>query len=767
MGQVREHEPIIIEEINGLWNRGDPETCPTDHFLATDDVNFIHSGVRTRTGISPYLVGTMSSGTHDFRRIVRMYNFVTQDSTTIIALEIHVQGFPFNTRTGRFHHIRQPNPLQFTTIGTMDDVDDFAMITIAGRAYISPIKYYLDGGGNWFGLGKPGESVYVYDPLSGSGMRKAAGPPPTNATGTPSDGGKKPLIAYNVDIDGKVTKGYHVFSIAFNDGLIEMSFRPAVDAPGGKVVKLTNIPIGPIGTTSRTIAMSKAVTPLAPGQDNKMYRVITIPDNTTTSFVVDISDAELTTEYVPGATPAPPRDAMIVVQSPDNGFADTGLHLFGVVYESNTGYLSPPGPEFFTAQTLVESTKKIEAINVPLGPANTVRRHIVATKWIPDYYSGDQKGYQFYFVPKAVIENNTATTIKFDFYDSDLVADASHLLDNYSEIPSCVNFCLYHSRLVMVGDSSFPVKPDGITPDMSKGDNRCVARISAPGEPEAVSKVDGLIVTPLDGKPLTNCEQFRDILYLFKASRTYAYSDNSDEPGTWVEEVLDQGVGVPIHGIAEVLDSGGVNIDYLVIADYSGLMLFNGTYARPELTWKVEDLWMGQGRSHFHKLQIVNDSIGKKMWILPAYALDDMAKNNVLYHLDYSNGLDPKAIRWARWIINLPITSIALINTDELIISTWQVNIPDPPFPLYNPGYPIHLIRPGGRVIVDGRNVWEDELDDYPPLPPSGSTQDQLEGGIMIGQRSNPTKHDTYRSITGPELNLPIRGRIRTAFIGD
>ena len=37
-----------------------------------------------------------------------------------------------------------------------------------------------------------------------------------------------------------------------------------------------------------------------------------------------------------------------------------------------------------------------------------------------------------------------------------------------------------------------------------------------------------------------------------------------DEPATWTEETLDQGVGAPVHGIATVLDSGGVNIDFLL-----------------------------------------------------------------------------------------------------------------------------------------------------------------------------------------------------------
>jgi hypothetical protein len=154
---------------------------------------------------------------------------------------------------------------------------------------------------------------------------------------------------------------------------------------------------------------------------------------------------------------------------------------------------------------------------------------------------------------------------------------------------------------------------------LNENDNRSVARLSMPGEPEAINKIDGLIIAPLDGNPLTNCQEFRDVLYLFKKTRTYAYSDNRDEPSTWQEEVVDQGIGVGVHGIGTVLDTGGVNVDFLLIADWSGLMIFNGVYARPELSWKIEDYWNSLDRNSFRQVQVVNDSLSKKIWITLPY----------------------------------------------------------------------------------------------------------------------------------------------------
>ena len=51
---------------------------------------------------------------------------------------------------------------------------------------------------------------------------------------------------------------------------------------------------------------------------------------------------------------------------------------------------------------------------------------LVSTKWIPEY-NGDQKGYQFFFIPEGTLDNNTATELVVEYFDSDLLSDASHI----------------------------------------------------------------------------------------------------------------------------------------------------------------------------------------------------------------------------------------------------------------------------------------------------------------------------------------------------
>jgi hypothetical protein len=518
MPGLRGHEPVVIEQFGGLWDRGDDESAPSDHFTKAENIQFFNSGFETRTGILPYQ-GFGSSNI--LSEVLRIYDYVMQTGQTLLVL----------VRGGNIYHVTGPTTVlgPILSIATMED---FGFVAIAGRAYITPFKNYVNSQGINYQLGIQNEFLYVYKG-DGTAARKAGGVPPSGSA--------------------------------------------------------------------------------------------------------------------------------LVVASGAAGTTDTGDHLIAVVYETDSGYITAPGPEAFTKFDFT-GTNKIDVSNITVSPNSFVKkRHLVSTKWIPEY-NGDQKGYQFFFIPEGNIENNTDTTKTVEFFDADLIDDASHLIDNFSEIPAGVNLNTYHSRLVIVGEygttETLTDLPTGIT------DNRSLARVSAPGEPESISKVDGLIVAPLDGNPLTNVQEFRDVLYLFKKSRTIAYSDNDDEPSTWKEEKLDEGVGCPVHGIATVLDSGGVNIDFLLITDWSGLMIFNGTFARPEMSWKIEDFWMSLDRNYFHLMQIVNDSLSKKIWI----TLPEPNRQYVL-HADYRDGMDAKNIRWAKWKFDVKMTAIALTETNKLVLA--------------------------------------------------------------------------------------------------
>jgi hypothetical protein len=324
------------------------------------------------------------------------------------------------------------------------------------------------------------------------------------------------------------------------------------------------------------------------------------------------------------------------------GHTDAGFHLFAFVSETVSGYLSPPS--IITGFTTV-GTNSVSFGSVPTsGDPNVTKRHLVATKVIEDY-TGNTIGYQFYFVPNATINNNTDTFLNnISFFDADLLADASYLLDNYTEIPAGAVLSIYHNRLILAATFS----------DIS------LALLSTPGEPEAINQIDGLIVVPLDGNPITNAQELRDILYIFKRAKTVAYADNGDEPSSWSLITVDNALGTCVHGVATVLDSGSSSIDFLIICTYQGVSLFNGRYLQPELSWKIEDYWKALDRNEFRLIQIVNAPIQKEIYtVLP---------NRKLLVGNYGNGLDPKKIRWAPWSFGPGVNTVAIANIDDIIL---------------------------------------------------------------------------------------------------
>jgi hypothetical protein len=619
---LRGHNPTVIEEFEGYWKRGDPDSVPLDHFSDCNNVAFIESGFETRPGLDTLIAKD---------KVLRMYNYKTQDKEGLLIL---AEGGSI------YHSLVDGSDVTYGPVLTISGMTDFAFHAYNGRAYISPFTTHIDLLGQEYQKGLENEYLYVYKG-DGSPARRAGGFPPSLGDG------KESFKAVNSRYDGIVSKGVHLFAVTDQSNNLLTKVFPIVYAPGNKEIELFDIPTG-IGITARNIIMTKAIDPKDYVPDQvvyQYYQALLINDNVTKNARLSVADSDLTSAVTLGTIP--PSEALHAEASNTDGFADLGFHLFGVVYETDTGYLTAPGPENFASFNVVDIKKAIHIFNIPVSPDTyVVKRHIVATKAITNY-NGDQRGYQFFFVPEATLDNNTATELTTSFYDLDLLDDASHLIDNFAEIPAGAVLNTYKSRMVLT--TTFE--------DIS------LVYLSAPGEPEAFDQVDGLVVVPLDGTPITNAQEYRDVLYLTKKTRTFASIDNGQNPSEWPSpQPLDQGIGASIHGIAKVLDSDGVNVDFILVCDYSGLMVFNGAYARPELSWKIQDFWYAIPRNHFSNLQISNDSLSQVLYItLP---------DNRLLIGDYKRGLDPKNIRWGIWSFDTDIQSIALIQTNVLAIGS-------------------------------------------------------------------------------------------------
>lgn len=344
-----------------------------------------------------------------------------------------------------------------------------------------------------------------------------------------------------------------------------------------------------------------------------------------------------------GATPA----GTLTVANGAAGFTDAGFHLFAVVGETDSGFLS--GPVAFKDFTTSASSSVSFSTIPTFSGSQWIKRHIVATIKITDY-NGNTTGYRYFFIPNATINDNVTTTLpNISFFDADLLEDASHLLDNYAEIPAGAVLSLYHNRLVLATTYT----------DIS------LALISAVGEPEAISQIDGLLTVKLDGNPITNAQELRDILYLTKRSRTVGYVDNEDAPSSWKPTTVDDALGAAVHSIGTVIDQGSGNVDFLIIVNIAGIFIFNGIFQRPELSWKLggaKGYWNQLNKSDMRYVQVINDPIKQIIYItLP---------NRKMIEGHYENGMDAKNIKWWPVKYSFKINTIALVNINDLIIGS-------------------------------------------------------------------------------------------------
>ena len=350
---------------------------------------------------------------------------------------------------------------------------------------------------------------------------------------------------------------------------------------------------------------------------------------------------------------AAPTGTLVAAQSASSGHVEAGTHIFAVAFETNTGFITAPGPALF-ATVVVNGARKVDLSGIPTGPANTSARWIIATKFI-ETYDGNQNGYEFFFVPNGRIANNTATTLSVDFFDIDLLSSADYLFDLFDNIPAMLWLGIFHGRMIGGGENGGP----------------SIVRISQPGQPEAFNEVTGLLtIDPANtSSAIVAGQELRDNLYLFKKTRTYTTADNGSEPVNWQVITLDEGTGTDVHGIAVVTDSGGINIDKMFIADRSGFMLFTGVYYRPELSWKILDIWKRINQTYFQTIDIAHDPVLQRVYL--AVPLDAATSPSHILVMDYANydasqGTMPSAVRWSIWTMTSKPPTAVIVQTSTV-----------------------------------------------------------------------------------------------------
>lgn len=158
---VRDHKGVSIDQFKGLWDRGDKDSTPSDHFTEADNIRHIaNSAFGTRYG-----VGISQDVDVPLKNIKRLYNFSTPLGNTLLVLVD-------DAGDGKIYHVVNSTTV-FGPILTITGMEDFAFVPYSGRAYISPFQNFIFGDLN-YQKGMASEFIYVYNG-DGVAARKAAG----------------------------------------------------------------------------------------------------------------------------------------------------------------------------------------------------------------------------------------------------------------------------------------------------------------------------------------------------------------------------------------------------------------------------------------------------------------------------------------------------------------------------------------------------------------------------------------------------------------
>lgn len=239
--------PLVkFKGFNGVWSRGADANCPEDHLTDCYNCTFPGPGqvsIREAFGVQNDIPG---------RTIL---------SFAVVQLAIGPALLTLNNDGTLYDETHE------TLLGTFTGADDFVVLSVYGRAFISlKTKQKAYSGGY----------LYYYDGVTFGQTGWEA--PATQATLTQPNA-------------GTTEAGVHVITVCFISPTGYLSSPgPAatINSDGSHTITITNIPTGPAGTTGRVLLASKA-------DQSELFFVPggTINDNTTTTFEYDKHDASL------------------------------------------------------------------------------------------------------------------------------------------------------------------------------------------------------------------------------------------------------------------------------------------------------------------------------------------------------------------------------------------------------------------------------------------------------------------------------------------
>lgn len=630
---------IEIEDFQGLYRWYDEDTVPVNHFKDCLNLEYFPKAFKSRSGLT--LLHNTIGETIGLPRRIHRFEIPGEDDRLIVLDDI---GGLYDSVIGFSSPI--------LTIGSMTD---FSMVSLFGRAYISPHD----------GLeGLQDTPLYVYDPSVSSVARLAAGDPPfdfelTVVSTIPST----PLT----DV---------VAPVAPANGAMTLTTSPFIPIPPS-TLKFTKVG-GAVTLADFTVVGLDA----AGEPQTELYSNIILSGGPLTYTTSEVW-SEITSITVSGLVGAGGTWRVEITGKP-GGKIERGYHIIAIAYETASGFITSPGPvagdDTNYAVFLVTKAKRVLTVSgIPASPpAGTVKIHILASKAIvKNRYTGNPDEYELFFVPDTsggIIDVGVTSTV-INFFDADLVDSADFLKDNMSQIPAGVALlATSKGRLLIAGVNSTSVVGDNSEDDELA--NNTVIFGSVGGEPEAFSKTDGFVIIKPGGGGIRNLAEYRTLIYAYKDTRTFVTQDNGGLPVEWEIDSVDESIGAGAHSVALAMGSDSSSEDILVVGARAGIYPFNGSYAERPITWKIREIWDHVIKEdQFHRVEIVIDAINKFIYVAIPFDTDDYTGGFLLYG-DYSDGMTWDTIKWCPWVFYRGLIDEEVPLNPTTIVATMVDSIP-------------------------------------------------------------------------------------------
>lgn len=607
-----DQDTIKIENFGGLYSNVDEDKVPIDHFVDCLNLEFFPGGFNSRVGT---------------------------DLLYTIAGVVRIKRYEIPGAADRILVLRDNNSLYDATaslavpILTISGMTDFSCVSLYGRAYISPHN------------GEEGlqdTPLYVYDPSVSATARVAAGDPPTDFTLT--------VASQTVTVVNSNVAAAQAFTSGTPLTLTASPYIPATPT----TIRFT-LAVG--GSTITAMTLTVVGKNAAHESTTKIYvnKVLSAGPLTFTGIDIWSEITSITPSAITGGIAAATLRVQATGLPP--GKVERGYHVIAVAYESESGFITRPGPAAGTGTNynvfLVTIPKRgLLVSGWPASlPDGMTKVHILASKAIVrNRYTGNPDDYELFFVGASsggVVDEGITSRV-INFFDADLVDSADFLKDNMSQIPAGVTLlATSKGRLLVAGLNQTSVVGDGDQDELS---NNTVIFASVGGEPESFSFTDGFVIVKPGGEGLRNLAEYRGLIYAYKGTRTYVTQDNGGLPSTWEINSVDDAIGTECHGVSVALGADSSNEDVLIIAAKSGLQLFDGTYAERPLTWKIQGIWDAIAViDQFEDIEVAIDPTNKAIFVAIPFNTVDYLQGGFILYGNYTNGLDWQNIKWSPW----------------------------------------------------------------------------------------------------------------------